>query len=272
MIVLIQDVAHCTGPYHLICRQQRTGVIFMMPSFCCSESEGVLSLSLMPQIQQIMALSLQRSRHSPSSFGPHVLLPWSIANRMQASYTLLRILGEWCLEVRTGKSFLNFSQAMRMQHLAAIVLSQPPSEHSMSPGSRKWLPHQAWCHWHLSIRIRGKVYEACIHSAMLHGSETWGPHTALLARKLYMTQAWLGEDTTRHRGHSTLQLGHNQTQRTQHPAIRTQPDTEDTAPCNYDTTRHRGHSTLQLGHNQTQRTQHPAIRTQPDTEDTAPCN
>ena len=28
---------------------------------------------------------------------------------------------------------------------------------------------------HLSPSIRGKVYGACIRSAMLHGSETWGP-------------------------------------------------------------------------------------------------
>ena len=29
---------------------------------------------------------------------------------------------------------------------------------------------------HLSPKIRGKVYEACVRSAMLHGSETWGPN------------------------------------------------------------------------------------------------
>ena len=28
---------------------------------------------------------------------------------------------------------------------------------------------------HLSPRIRGKVFVACVRSAMLHGSETWGP-------------------------------------------------------------------------------------------------
>ena len=29
--------------------------------------------------------------------------------------------------------------------------------------------------WHISPRIRGKVYEACVRSTMLHGSENWGP-------------------------------------------------------------------------------------------------
>ena len=38
---------------------------------------------------------------------------------------------------------------------------------------------------HLSPRIQGKVYEACICSAMLHGSETWGPKEAELRRLCY---------------------------------------------------------------------------------------
>ena len=61
LLVLIQDVAHCTWPYHLSCRQLRTDVISLMPSFCSSESECVLILSLMPQIQRIMAQSLRRA-------------------------------------------------------------------------------------------------------------------------------------------------------------------------------------------------------------------
>ncbi len=35
---------------------------------------------------------------------------------------------------------------------------------------------------HLSPKIRGKVYSACVRSAMLHGSETWGPNAADLQR------------------------------------------------------------------------------------------
>ena len=104
----------------------------LMPSFCSCEAEGVSSLSLMPQIQRIMARSLWLSRHSSDSFGPNVSLPWSIAERTQALYTLPRILGERCLVVRTGKSFLNF--ALATPHLAAIAiaLSQPPPEYSIS--------------------------------------------------------------------------------------------------------------------------------------------
>ena len=34
--------------------------------------------------------------------------------------------------------------------------------------------------WHFSPRIRSKVYEACVHSAMLYGSEMWGPNSSAL--------------------------------------------------------------------------------------------
>ena len=85
----------------------------------------------MPQIQRIMAQSLWQSRRSSGPCGPHILLAWSIAERMQALYTLPHILGERGLEVRAGKSFLNFPKAT--QHLAAMALSQPPLEHSISP-------------------------------------------------------------------------------------------------------------------------------------------
>ena len=36
---------------------------------------------------------------------------------------------------------------------------------------------------HLSCRIRGKVYEAFVRSAMLHGSKTWGPTELELLRR-----------------------------------------------------------------------------------------
>ena len=44
VIGLIQDMAHCTWPYHVSRWQQRTDVISLMPSFCSSQAEGVLSL------------------------------------------------------------------------------------------------------------------------------------------------------------------------------------------------------------------------------------
>ena len=132
VIDLKQDVACCTWPYHLSHRLWRTYVLSSMPSWCSSESS-------MPQIQQIM-VGLQWSHHDlldlssciSGLFGPHVFLLWSIAEWTQVSYTWQCILGEQCLVVRTGKSFLNFLQTT--QHLAAMALSQwtsqPPTKHS----------------------------------------------------------------------------------------------------------------------------------------------
>ena len=102
VIDLIQDVACCTWPYHLSGRQRRTDVMSSMSSFCNNEAEGASSLSLMPQIQRIITRSLPQSSRSLCSFGLHVSLPWTIAKRTRATYTLPRILGERCVEVRTG--------------------------------------------------------------------------------------------------------------------------------------------------------------------------
>ena len=139
VIYLIQDVARCTLPYHQSRRQRRTDVMSSMPSFCSGEAVGVLSLHLVPQVQRIMARSRWQSRCSSVSFGHYVSLPWSIAEWMQASYTLPHTLGERCLVVRTGKSFLNFPAG----HIASGSWSA-----AYHPGSKTWLPHQAWCHRH----------------------------------------------------------------------------------------------------------------------------
>ena len=128
---LIWDLAHCTCPHHLSRPLRRTAIIPIMPSFLSSEDDGVSSWTLVPQIQQIMAQSLRQSRFRSKVFGLHVLLPRSIADQTQAESTLPCTLGEKCLEVRPGNSFLNSPQPT--QHLAAMAPSQPPPEHSISP-------------------------------------------------------------------------------------------------------------------------------------------
>ena len=40
----IQDMSHCTWPYHLSHQQRETDVMSLMWSFCCSEAEGVSSV------------------------------------------------------------------------------------------------------------------------------------------------------------------------------------------------------------------------------------
>ena len=80
---------------------------------------GASSCSLVSQIQQIMGQSLWRRCSRSVEFGPHVLLLWSIAEWTRAVYTLPGILGERCLEVMTGNSFLNFphaTQRLRQWH------------------------------------------------------------------------------------------------------------------------------------------------------------
>ena len=122
---------HTCCPYHLNRPLRRTVAISLMPSSLSSEAEGVSSWTFVPQIQWIMPWSLRQSRLRSKVFGTYVSLPWSIGEWAQAMYTLPCTLGERHLEMRTGNSFLNFPQATH--DLAAMALSQPPPEHSMSP-------------------------------------------------------------------------------------------------------------------------------------------
>ena len=88
-----------------------------------------------------MVRSLRQSRCSSVSLGPHVLLPCNM---------LPRILGERCLLVRAGKSFLNFPQAT--QHLAIMALSH--SSHSSAiDGSTVTPTHGADIVWVLDLSL-----------------------------------------------------------------------------------------------------------------------
>ena len=95
----------CSWTYYLSRQKRRTDVVSSMPSFCSNEATGVPSLSLMPQIQRIMAWSLRWSRWRSRLFGPHVSLPWSRAMQTQASYTLPCTLGDWCVVVKDRQEF-----------------------------------------------------------------------------------------------------------------------------------------------------------------------
>ena len=121
---LMQEVAHCTCPYHLRRRVRRTAVISSTSSFYWSTAEEISSSSFAPQIHLIMARSFLRSRCRSEAFGAQVSLPWSIVDRTQAVNTLPRVLKEMCFKVRIGNSFLNLPQAA--QQRAAIAWSQPP--------------------------------------------------------------------------------------------------------------------------------------------------
>ena len=125
MTDLIQDVARCICPYHLNPRLWTNAVMSSMPISVVVELRG-FCLGLWCHKSSGSCCGLQvsgvRCRH---------FAPWSMAEETQAVYTLPCMLGERCLVVRTGKSFLNFSHAT--QHLVAVALSQSPPEHNIPP-------------------------------------------------------------------------------------------------------------------------------------------
>ena len=127
----IPPVARATCPCHLSLRDLRTEVISSSPSLERSSPEGILSISLTPQIQRIMALSVRCRRRVSATLGAQVSLPWSMAERTQVLYTLPRVSGDRCLVVRIGRSLLNLPQATL--HLALIACIQPPPALSISP-------------------------------------------------------------------------------------------------------------------------------------------
>ena len=66
-----------------------------------------------------------------AALGAQVSLPCSRAERTQALKTLPLDVKETCLDVRIGRSFLNFPQAV--QHLVVIASVHPPPAHRVSP-------------------------------------------------------------------------------------------------------------------------------------------
>ena len=58
--------------------------------------------------------------------GAQVSLPWRRAERTKASNTFPRAVRDMCLDVRIGRSFLNFPQAV--QHLVIMAREQPPPD------------------------------------------------------------------------------------------------------------------------------------------------
>ena len=87
----------CAWPYHQSRWPWRTDVMAQCQVSVIVKLR-VFRLSLMPQIQWIMAQSLRQNRRSLCSFGPHVMLPQSIAEWTKASHTLPRI---WWLQGST---------------------------------------------------------------------------------------------------------------------------------------------------------------------------
>ena len=132
VIDLIQDVTHCTrpGPYHLSRRLLWTDVISSLPSLYSDEAEGASSLSLVPQIKQIIAWSLQWS-HYTSGLSPC----FATVEHSWANAGLIHLVAYPKWEVFGGEDRQEFCELSTeaTQHLTAMVLSKPPLEHSIPP-------------------------------------------------------------------------------------------------------------------------------------------
>ena len=123
IVILVMEFMHederATCPYHLKRLVQRAAVTFTS------------SLSLTQQIQRTIDLSLRRSRCKSGAVGAQVSLPCNRAEGTQALKTFPRVLRDTCLDVRIGRSLLNFPQAVL--YLVTMASLHPPPAHSMSP-------------------------------------------------------------------------------------------------------------------------------------------
>ena len=131
IVILVMEFMHeeerATCPYHLKRLVRRAAVTSCTPNIAQSESEGTSSSSLTPNIKRTIDLSFRQSRCKSGTVGAQVSLPCNRAERTQALWTFPPVLRDTCLDVRIGRSLLNFPQAV-----LHLVLHPPPS-HSMSP-------------------------------------------------------------------------------------------------------------------------------------------
>ena len=88
-----KDMTRCAWPYHRSHPLQSTAEIPLMPSFWSSDTEGVSSWSLLPQIQWIMAQSLRCNSSRSELFSPHIFLSWSILEWTQAMHLRREVPG-----------------------------------------------------------------------------------------------------------------------------------------------------------------------------------
>jgi len=146
---LIQDEDLTMCPYHLRHLERRAAVTSCIPSLA-HNSMVLSSWGLMPQIHQIIDLSFLWSHCKSEVVGAQVSLPWRRAERTQASTTFPWTVRDMCLDVRIGRSILNFPQAV--QHL--VIIWQDSNRHQSSTchqDNRSWLQHQAEFHLYLLV-------------------------------------------------------------------------------------------------------------------------
>ena len=133
VICLIQDVAHCTWPYHLSHWQWRTDVMSSMPSFSSSEAKGASSLSLMPLIQRIIAWSLRQSCPISGSFGH----PSFFSCDQAALQTVFSVRLSVCLSVRLSVTpFWLCSHHRIIMKFSGVITNDQRKVHAKGQGQR----------------------------------------------------------------------------------------------------------------------------------------
>ena len=123
-----------------------------MPSFWNNEADGISSRSLVPHIQQIMEQSLRQSHCRLEALGSPVLLSWSWADTSRVhlivfwTFPMSHNIGQQC-------------HCHCPHQITACHLS-----------SRKWPPHQAWCHPYPLESLICHSWAELFHY-------TWGKHS-----------------------------------------------------------------------------------------------
>ena len=132
IVILVMEFMHeeerATCQYHLKRLVRRAAVISCIAQ---SVSTDTSSTSLTPQIQRTIDLSFRQSRCKSGAVGAQVSLSCNRAERTQALKTFRRVLRDTCLDVRIGRSPLNFPKAVL--HLVTRASLHPLPAHSMSP-------------------------------------------------------------------------------------------------------------------------------------------
>ena len=135
IVILVMEFMHeeerASCPYHLKHLVWRAAVTSCTPNIAQSVSADTSSSSLTPHIQRTINLSFRRCRCKSGAVGARVSLPCNRAERTQALKTFPRVLRDTCLDVRIGRSLLNFPQAVL--HLVMMASLHPPPAQSMSP-------------------------------------------------------------------------------------------------------------------------------------------
>ena len=116
IVILVMEFMHeeerAICPYHLKSLVRRAAVTSCTPNIAQSVSADTSSSSLTLHIQQTIDLSFRRSRCKSGAVGAQVSLPCNRTERTQALKTFPRVLRDTCLDVRIGRSLLNFPQAV----------------------------------------------------------------------------------------------------------------------------------------------------------------